>query len=113
MNKLILPLAILLASLTPLSLPAHPEGHPPIDKATAQQSAVGVVKRMTEKQKLDASWTRIAPGTAELRVHEGRKERVVVFHNPEEKTPSQQTLQVVFTESGFFVAANFVDKQAS
>ncbi|WP_432823014.1 DUF6488 family protein [Trichloromonas sp.] len=82
----------------------------PISQAEASQKAVGIVAKIVESGKIDASWAEVKPDVAEKKEYQHGPEWLVTFTNPKAEDPAKQTLYVFLSSGGKYLAANFTGK---
>ncbi|MDH5631891.1 MAG: DUF6488 family protein [Gammaproteobacteria bacterium] len=112
--------ALLLASLAVLA-PAfagpghehehgHSHSHKPVSADQAKQKAAARIAQLVEKGKLDTSWAKLDPVSAEKKQYNGKTEWVVTYKNSKATDPAKQNLYVFFTLGGKYLATNHSGK---
>ena len=80
----------------------------PISETQALERANVVVDKLVEKEKLESSWSEAKCVGAEKKEGKTGPEWVVTFNNANVKDAEKQNLYVFFSETGKYLAANFV-----
>ena len=80
----------------------------PISEAQALERAKQVVDNLVETEKLESSWSEAKCMGAEKKDGKTGPEWIVTFNNANVKDAEKQNLYVFFSETGKYLAANFV-----
>jgi hypothetical protein len=86
----------------------HFHGNKPAAAATITGCAMQRKALLIKQGKLDASWQAAKPGNPEQTDGKKGKEWKLTFHNATAADKTKQTLYMVYTLPGNFIAANFI-----
>jgi hypothetical protein len=110
MRKIIICLLTLLSLTTAISYAGTGHSHgptTPIGKEEALTKATDILRYFAEENKVDNSWSGVAPSSGEQKKGKFGKEWVVVFNNPKIEETDKQTLYIFLTLGGEYKAANY------
>lgn len=105
----------LLIGATPLATFAgagqdHGHSHEPVTQKQAETLATASVSQLVSSGKVDPSWKTVNVAKSEQKNFGGNMEWVISFKNEKISDPAKQTLYVLLSLDGQFLAANYTGK---
>ena len=85
----------------------HSHSTEPVSSEEAASKASGVITKLADAQKIDATWAGTKVEGVEQKTFAQGPEWVITFKNGKVKDPTKQTLYMFFTLSGDYLGANY------